>query len=192
MPDLASLKENMEKMKIAQEIMVQMNFDPTVSGDYFGTVIAVLNKMEELLTKEQRLALMEHEGCCTGGEHDITDIAFAAKHADKTLAEKIELARTAFDVFPILNDDGTITGILYGHQNGVHTGKTTCSCANIIREVKDTSTVPITYCGCCAGNLMYHFQKALGIKLRLKDIVSSPLNTNGEKMCGFLYEVIDV
>ena len=191
MPDLTTLKENIEKMKIAPEIMAQMNFDPTVSGDYFGTVIAVLNKMDKLLTKEQRLALMEQEGCCKGGEYDEADIAFAKKYADKTLTEKTKLARTEFDVFPILNDDGTISGILYGHQNGVHTGKTTCSCNNIIRNVKDLSTITTTYCGCCAGNMLYHFQNALGVKLRLKDIVSSPLNTNGEKMCKFMYEVID-
>ena len=198
MASLESLKKNMEKMKISPEIMAQMNFDPSMSDTtYNGTVRILLAKMEELLTKEQRLTLMEKEGCCKGFEDedgiemDAKDRAFVEKYTNKPLAEKIRLHNTEYDVSSVLNGDDTITIYWSGYQNGVHSGKTTCSCPHIIREVKDISTIAITYCGCCAGHMKYHFELALEIKLRLIEIISSPFNTNGEKGCGFLYRIIN-
>jgi hypothetical protein len=196
MASLETLKEIIGKMEIKPEIIKQMIFDPSVTGStYNGTVRNLLAKMEEFLTKEQCLAIMEEEGCCKDGDEDgaedqAIDNAFFAKYLDKTLEEKIRLFNIEAGIPTLLNSNGTITTYFSGYQNGVHKGKTTCSCPHIIREVKDFSTVPITYCGCCAGNIKYRYKKALGIDVNLKEIVSSPLNSNGEKRCEFLFNVI--
>jgi hypothetical protein len=89
---------------------------------------------------------------------------------------------------PQLNDDGTFTITMSGYQNGVHTGKTTCSCG-LVKKLKQPFSVSSTYCGCCAGHFRYHYQNMLGVAVRLKDVISSPLNTNGEKPCRFLFEI---
>lgn len=89
---------------------------------------------------------------------------------------------------PQLNEDGTFTITMSGYQNGVHTGKTTCSCG-LIKKLKQPFSVSPTYCGCCAGHFRYHYQNMLGVAVKLKDVISSPLNTNGEKPCRFLFEI---
>lgn len=191
------VKSIMQKNKIAPEIIAQMDFEADVKGNNPLPIIAVIDKMDELLTKEQSLAVMEEQGCCKGGDRDKACKEFGIAHKDKTLAEKIETMKEErlknqglFYVFPpTLNDDGTLTIQYGGYQNGVHTGKNTCSCG-AIKKLKQPFSVSPTYCGCCAGHFMHHYQNALGVKLRLKEIISSPLNTNGEEPCGFRFEIV--
>jgi len=37
----------------------------------------------------------------------------------------------------------------------------------------------------------YSHEFALGVKLRLKEIVSSKANSDGEKRCEFLFEIVE-
>jgi hypothetical protein len=132
---------------------------------------------------------MGPEGCCKGGKRDADCKAFGKEHKDKTLAEKLALMFSVeYMMNPRLNGDGSFTITMSGHQNGVHTGKTTCSCG-AIKKLKQPFSVSKTYCGGCAGHFLYHYQNALGVKLRLKVIDSSPLDTNGEEPCSFTFEV---
>ena len=184
-PSLNKIKKTMTDLKIAPEAMAQMDFAEKSPL----SVINVIDKMDELLTKDQQLAVMEQQGCCKSGQRDKDCRAFGKEHAGKPLAEKLKLlAKVQYMMVPQLNDNGTITVTWGGHQNGVHQGATTCSCGTI-KKLKQPFSVSSTYCGCCAGHFLYHYQNALGVKLRLKDIVSSPLNTNGEKPCSFVFEV---
>jgi hypothetical protein len=192
MPILRKMKATMLKLKIPPEIMSQMEFDVQKDdGDDLHIIIPVIDKMDELLTKEQVLAVMERQGCCKSGKRDKDCKAFAKEHADKTLAEKIALLpNIQYMMAPQLNDDGTMTVEWgKGYQNGVHTGEATCSCG-AIKKLKQPFSVSETYCGCCAGHFLYHYQNALGVKLKLKKINSSPLNTNGEKPCSFTFEIL--
>ena len=50
--------------------------------------------------------------------------------------------------------------------------------------------MPINYCLCCAGHFRFHYQKALGIKLRVKKIVSSAFDSNPQ-YCSFIFEIIE-
>lgn len=50
--------------------------------------------------------------------------------------------------------------------------------------------MPLTYCLCCAGHFMFHYQKALNIKLRVKKVVSSIINSEGKEPCVFIYEIV--
>jgi hypothetical protein len=189
MPSLEKIEKTMIKEKISPEIIKKMNFTLPVNND-IQNIIAVINKMDKLLSNEQCLSIMEKQGCCKSGQRDRDCKAFGLKHKDKPLGEKIKLLSSIqYMMTPKLNKDGTITVCLSGYQNGVHKGKTTCSCGQI-KALKQPFSVSPTYCGCCAGHFLYHYQNALGVKLRLKEIVSSPLSTNGEKHCEFKFEII--
>ena len=190
MPSINKIKKTMQKQGISEEILSQFDFTYE-KGNRPEPFIALIDKMDELLTKEQCLSIMEHEGCCKGGQRDKDCKAFAKEHADKSLKEKLALMpNIQYMMNPVLNDDNTITVTMDGYQNGVHTGKTTCSCGTIMK-LKQPFTMSATFCGCCAGHFLYHYQNALGVKLRLKEINSSPLNTDGEKPCKFTFEILD-
>lgn len=193
MPNLKQIKKIMQQQNISPDIIAQMDFDADASGNNSFPVIAVIDKMDEFLTKERKLAVMEAQGCCKGGYRDKECRAFGEKYKDKTLAEKIALLKTdgiQYIFPPALSADNTLLTLTFGgHQNGVHKGKTTCSCG-AIKKLKQPFSLSSTYCGCCAGHFLHHYQNALRVKLRLKEIVSSPLNTDGEKPCEFIFEVV--
>jgi hypothetical protein len=180
----------MQKMGIAPEILAQMDFDADDSGNNVLPRIAVIEKMDELLTDEQKLTIIGYEGCCKTGKRDKDCKAFYKEHKDKLFNERLALMFTVeYMLNPRLNDDGSFTITMHGHQNGVHNGKTTCSCG-AIKKLKQPFNISKTYCGCCAGHFLYHYQNALGVKLRIKEINSSPLNSNGDDPCAFTFEVI--
>jgi len=181
---------SIRKLGIPEEIISQFDCSGNKKGNPIEPTIEFIALMDKLLTKEQCLAIMEEQGCCKSGKRDKDCKTFGREHAKKPLAEKLALlSGVEYMMAPRLNDNGTITIEWGGHQNGVHTGKTTCSCG-MIKKLKQPFTVSPTYCGCCAGHFLYHYQNALGVKLRLKEIVSSPLNTNGDKPCSFTYEIV--
>ncbi len=189
MPTLKKIRDTMKKQKIDAGIMAQMDFEADCNDPQ--NLIVLMDRMDALLTKEQCLAIMEKQGCCKSGKRDKDCKAFALEHADKSLTEKLKLiSNVQYMMAPCLNADGTITVTFDGYQNGVHNGRTTCSCGSI-KKLKQPFTVSPTYCGCCAGHFLYHYQNALGVRLRLKEINSSPLNTNGEKLCSFTFEILD-
>jgi hypothetical protein len=187
MPNLEKIEKTMIREGISPDIIKKIKIDHPVNNDT-QNVIAVIDRMDKLLSNEQKLAVMEKQGCCKCGQRDRNCKAFGKEHKDKSLAEKIKLlSGTQYMMAPHLNSDGTISVSYGGHQNKVHTGKTTCSCGQI-KKLKQPFSVTTTFCGCCAGHFLYHYQNALGVKLKLKEIVSSPLNTNGEKHCEFKFE----
>lgn len=188
MPTLKKIRDTMQMQKIDDEIMAQMYFEADCNNP--NNIISLIEKMDELLAKEQCLSIMEKQGCCKGGQRDKDCKAFAKEHGNKTLSEKLALMSTIqYMMSPYLNADGTFTITFGGYQNGVHAGKNTCSCGSI-KKLKQPFSVSPTYCGCCAGHFLHHYQNALGVKLKLKEINSSPLNTNGEKPCSFTFEVL--
>ena len=61
----------------------------------------------------------------------------------------------------------------------------------LYKEQGKSLNVSKTFCGCCAGHVRNTYQYALGVKLQLKKIVSSPINSDGKKRCEFLFEIIE-
>lgn len=190
MPGIEKMKASMCELGVSEDTLSQFDDFSDQKGYRPEPRIDFIDLMDKLLTKEQCLAVMEKQGCCKSGKRDKDCKTFGKEHAKKPLAEKLSLLSGEENMMaPRLNDDGTITIEWGGHQNGVHTGKTTCSCG-AIKKLKQPFSVSATYCGCCAGHFLYHYQNALGVKLKLKEIVSSPLNTNGDKPCSFTYEIV--
>ena len=187
MPSKKKMCASMRKIGVPEDVVSQ--FDCTdQKGNRPEPVIGFLDQMEKLLTKEQCMAVMEQQGCCKGGKRDTDCKAFGKEHKDKPLAEKLALmSNIEYMMLPRINGDGSFTITMTGHQNGVHAGKTTCSCG-AIKKLKQPFSVTSTYCGCCAGHFLYHYQNALGVKLRLREIDSSPLDSNCENPCSFTFE----
>lgn len=190
MPSIKKIHQTMVKQGINDDVLEQFDFTEP-KGNNPIPIIEFIDKMDKLLTKEQCLAVMEKQGCCKGGKRDKDCKEFAKENSEKSLTEKLSLMSSIENMMaPSLNDDGTITVRWGGHQNGVHSGHTTCSCGTIMK-MKQPFTISSTYCGCCAGHFLYHYQNALEVKLKLKEIVSSPLNTNGEEPCAFTFEIMN-
>lgn len=182
-------KQTMTRLGFPEDIISQFIVSE-LKGNLPEPRIDFINQMDKLLSTKQCLAVMQEQGCCKGGKRDKDCKAFGEANKDKPIAEKLALMFTIENMMsPSLNDDGSFTITMSGYQNGIHTGKTTCSCGTI-KKLKQPFSVSKTYCGCCAGHFLYHYQNTLGVKLRLKEIVSSPLNTNGEKPCSFTFEII--
>jgi hypothetical protein len=178
----------MKDAGVLPEIIEQFDFESAFRSNPAAR-IALIDKMDELLTPEQCMAVMEKQGCCKTGTRDKDCRAFAKEHGGKSLDEKVKLlSGVQWMMSPVLEGD-TITVTWGGHQNGKHQGKTTCSCGTIAR-LQQPFTVSKTYCGCCAGHFRYHYQNALGVKLRLKEIVSSPLDSNDENPCSIRFEIV--
>lgn len=179
----------METLGIAPEIVAQMDFDADENDPQ--AVAALIGQMDALLGEDERLRVMERQGCCKTGLRDKRCRAFFAEHGDKPLAEKLRLlAEVPYMMAPRLSDEGDVVVTFGGYQNGLHEGATTCSCG-LIKKLRQPFCVSRTYCGCCAGHFLHHYQRALGVRLRLKAILSSPLDTNGAEPCSFAFEVLD-
>jgi len=191
MPYPHKIKNTMLKQGISENIIEQFVFPDSIKLE---NTIAFIDQMDKLLSKEQCLAIMEEQGCVKTGKMDVASRAFGKEHAYKTLEEKIKLldeANIPYRPFGQcrLNPDGTLSvgGYEYGHK---HEGNYKCGCHEIKKLPQQPTNISRTYCGCCGGLWRHLYQNALGVKLRLIEIVSSPLSSNGEKPCEWLFDII--
>jgi hypothetical protein len=130
---------------------------------------------------------MEEQGCFKGDSTAKPFIEFGEKHVGKTVEERLKLfdeLNASYKVPCSLNEDGTLS-IYFCIIEG---DKTKCICRQKPKDVamKDVS---LTFCACCGGHLRFTYQLALGVRLRLIEVVSSALNSGGEKRCEFLFEI---
>lgn len=141
-----------------------------------------LNAMEEQLTKEQRFRLYEQNGSCNGTGYDKERKAFALEHADMPLAKRLELFTNTYGRRAVLNDDNTIT-VTFACKHGYYK-----------HAPKGNFQYPAsleTYFERCAGGRLYEYQKALGIKLKIKSVDVSPLRENIVNPVVFTFEIVD-
>lgn len=193
MPLLRTIKKleaTMRNQGIKEEIIDKFHFQ---KADTEEKIIELVNKMDELLSKEQCLSIMEQHGCCKTGKVNHTSIAFNREHNKKTLEEKIALipqSNIAYKMQCRLNANGTIT-IFDGDDAVYQEGSIICGCYTI-RNLPQPVNVSKTYCGCCGGLYRHMFQNALGVKLQLIEIVETKISSRGKKnKCEFVYKIID-
>jgi len=137
---------------------------------------------------------MQNQGCCKTAKHTAHAREFGLQHAVKSLEERVKLFIENYDPKKHLTDkppcwlntDGTLSVQWASYKKDGGFG---CVCAPI-KKLPKPVYVSRTYCGCCAGHIRHMYQYAFGVKLRLKEIVSSPLDTGGKGHCEFLFEVI--
>lgn len=137
--------------------------------------------MEKYLTSEQRYRLFEQNGACRGTGYDKERKAFAHEHARLTLAERLSLFIKNSGRNAVLNDDNTITvtfACTHGYYKRVQEGR----CHTLPPSIE-------SYFERCAGGRLYEYQKALGIKLKLKSVDISPLSQNMANPVVFTFEI---
>ena len=181
------IKRTMVEKGIPTETMEQFVFSETEAGTP-EEKIAFVNQMDNLLTKEQILSVMEEQGC-EKYLHD-SAVGLMEKLRGKPIKERIEILNsTKMNEQPRsrLNDDGTLS-IFWWYKE--ESKKFICVCP-IMNKLSKPAPVSLTYCGCCSGHVKYHFQNFLDVKLRLKETVSSPLNSKGEKYCEHRFEITE-
>jgi len=187
MPNLLKqIPETMRKQGIAEETIAMFNVPETGGSE---AVMELITQMDNLLTKEQRLAIMQEQGCCKTGKPAAPHRAFGIEHKGKTLAEKVELLNKSDILHKApchLNGDGTLS-VYWGADD---LKNKSCPCG-FTRKLPENYDVPKTFCGCCGGHIRSNYQKSLGVKLWLKEVVSSSSSSGGKKRCEFLYEVVE-
>lgn len=181
--NILEIKQTMIDKGIPKEVMEQFVF-PESKDETPEEKIAFVNQMDNLLSKVQILSVMEEQGC---NKNEPT-AEFMLKLKDKSIGERIKILNAmGINEFARsrLNDDGTLSIFWDFEENGKYI--CVCPCMNTLSK---STTVSLTYCGCCSGHVKYHFENSLGVKLRLIEIVSSPISSNGEKQCEHLFEII--
>jgi len=140
--------------------------------------------MNEHLTQAQRFHLYETNGGCNGTGYDKARKAFALEHAHMPLADRLALFEKTFHrCKAVLNDDNTIT-VKFACSHGYY---------KRAKEGKYTSPPPAveSYFERCAGGRLYEYQKALGVKLKIKSVDVSPLNEDVKNSVIFTFEIVD-
>ena len=145
--------------------------------------------MDRLLTEEQRLSVMEQQGCHVNGKPAAEHVAFKLTHAGVPLEKKVRLYNESKIMYKLpcrLNPDGTLTVAWSFGEDGAYV----CVCG-IIAELTLPAEMDVspTFCGCCGGHARQNLQRALGVKLRLKKIVSSAVSSKGKKSCEFTFDI---
>jgi len=187
MPNLIKdIKNTMTKKGISEEVFTQFDFSE-VNYNQPERILALINQMDTLLSKEQCLSIMEEQGCCTTGKPAKAHSDFGKKYAKKTVEEKIALfdkLETPHKPLCKLNKDGTLS-VFWGTGNE---GDYKCVCG-FMRKLSQPVNVSKTFCGCCGGHARKNLQRSLGEKLQLKKIVSSAISSKGKKHCEFIFKI---
>ena len=191
MPSARAIKTTMLKKGIPEDTINQFVLpDPASKGAQWSEeYIAFFGQMDRLLTEEQRLSIMERQGCCVTGKPAAEHVAFKLAHVGVPLEKKVRLYNESKMMYQLpcrLNPDGTLT-VAWSHGED---GSYRCVCP-IIAELTQPVDVSPTFCGCCGGHARQNLQRALGIRLRLKKIVSSAASSKGKQSCEFLFEILN-
>jgi len=181
--NIKEIKQTMIDKGISTEVMEQFIF-PETEDETPEEKIAFANQMDNLLSKDQILSVMEEQGCSKDEHPEIW-----LKLKDKPIEERIKILNAmSVNEYPRsrINDDGTLSIFWNNYKEN---GKYLCVCP-IINNLSKPTTVSLTFCGCCGGHVKYHSENSLGVKLRLVETVSSPISSNGEKYCEHRFEII--
>lgn len=188
MPNLMkTIKQTMIEQGIAVETIEKFAFHKTDCRS--EDVMTLIRQMDCLLSKEQCLSIMQEQGCCKTGIGPSAHRKFGQENRGKTLQEKVTLLNEVQMPHKApchLNEDGTLS-VYWGVED---LKKKSCPCG-FIKKLPDNYEVPRTFCGCCGGHIRNNYQKSLGVKLRLLEIVSSSSSSGGKKRCEFLFEVTE-
>ncbi len=156
---------------------------------YADYMAAVLAKCDALLNLDTFSAAMFDRACCKSGYRLTNAKQMAKEHGDKPLEEKLKILGTLkYMGKPFLNEAGDIETVAVGGHG--FTGMY-CPCWRLKGLTPSDGPMPLSYCACCAGHFQFHYQKALGLTLRLKKVVSSTLNSGGKEPCVFQFEIIN-
>lgn len=150
---------------------------------FFRHAVEVL---EQSAAPESVRELMEWNACCKSGAREKASKQFARENSALSLEEKLEKIGTVpYMGRPVLESDGTLVLHAVTWLDGA-TYRCACSQFN---GLKLTQPIGKSYCLCCAGHFKYHYEIMLGVKLQTLEVVSSPLESLGQKPCVIRYAI---
>ena len=179
----------------------QNNIDKKLIREIIGNedLVEVITRMETSLDSNMVCEILDSCACLGSKEYLIKCKKIGKELTGESLNEKIiHLNSKIFTSESItLNNDGTLSAVMVYKNNDMYS----CVCsATVCKDVKvsdlalskgnsDDRVMPLTYCLCCAGSFRRHLQLMLNIELKTKKIISSPINSRGEKPCEFVFEI---
>lgn len=148
-----------------------------------------LDIMDAQLAPDIVEQILEANACCKSGARLKQSKAFARDHAALSVKEKLaKIAQAPFLRMgvPSLEADNLlrIDAVSY-----IWEGRYACACSNF-NKLKRDYAVSRHYCYCCGGHFKFHYQIMLGVTLKMREVVSSPLDTDGASPCVFLFEIV--
>jgi hypothetical protein len=175
--------------------LAEQNIDEKLTKEIIGNgdLVDITTRMEKLLDPEITYQILDSCACGIG----VKEIKGIKEIEADTLKEKINkiayLGDFHSDWSVSLHQDNTLTAGWTIKENDNYA----CVCSSVVNngvKVKDllheNRSMPFTYCFCCAGHCRRHLQKLLDIQLRTREVVSSPINSKGQKPCEFIFEII--
>jgi hypothetical protein len=178
----------------------QKNIDKKLIKEVIGNedLVEVITRMETLLDSDIMYESLDSCACLGGKDYLKKCEKIGKELTGESLNEKtIHLNSNIFASESIvLNNDGTLTAVMAYKNNDRYS----CVCsATVCKDVKvsdlalsksnsDDRNMPLSYCLCCAGSFCRHLQLMLNVNLKTKKIISSPINSRGEKPCEFIFE----
>ncbi len=188
MARIYGIKKRLELNKVDKKIIKE------IIGN--NDLVDIVVRMEKLIAPHMMHEIFDSCGCGGGRDYIKHCEKIGKELTGKPLEEKIKLINSDSEQI-VLNNDNTLTIVL--HYNNGNNYKCVCSAAIktgiIVSDLAqgagaDGRIMPLTYCFCCAGSYRRHLQLKLGLDLKTKEILSSPINSKGEKPCKFVLEII--
>lgn len=175
--------------------LLKYNIDEKLAKEIIGNgnLVDIITRMEELLDSEITYQILDSSACGTS-QKELNGIK---KIEAETIDEKINKIAQLEDFHSnwniSLNQDNTLTaGWVIMEKDDF-----ACVCSAVVSKnlkVSDLShkdrTMPLSYCLCCAGHCRRHLEKLLNLQLKTKEIVSSPINSKGQKPCEFIFDIV--
>lgn len=193
MPCPEKFKETLLESSIPKDVVARINegFEETCSSSHKKERANYFKRATDILCEECDInvvhSLYEKNACCLHGAREKNSKEFAKKYAHLLFRERIEHIFEAPNMgSAILESDRIIRVNAVSYK----TGETySCACSNFNKSGY-TESVRRDYCYCCAGHFLHHYQIMLGIKLRVLEIVSSPLDSAGAMPCVMKFEIL--
>ena len=194
MPDVKEFVASMRKVGVAENLIdqiLQVDYEKhknpcQENANYFARAMP---KCEELLGFERTAEIMFGRACCKSGFRLENARKMHLEHGHRLLSEKLEILGTLkYMGQPGINEDGDLATVAVGSY-GFDT--MSCPCWRLKGCAPADGPMPLAYCLCCAGHFQFHYQKALNLKLRVKQVKSSMLNSGGKEPCVFVYQIIE-
>ncbi len=185
----------MAKLSGLKTKLLRFNVNENLAKEIIGNgdLIGVTERMEKLLAPDIVYQILDSSACATS-KKELNSL----KEIDgETLEKKIEKINFLSDFHKDwevrLNSNNTLTAGWVIKENN----EFACVCTSSVNKklkVRDLThenrTMPLTYCLCCAGHCRQHLEKLLDIQLKTKEVVSSPINSKGEKPCEFVFDIL--
>lgn len=140
-----------------------------------------LQVMETELGLEKTREIFEANSCCKSGARLKKSKEFARINSSVEIEQKLAKIRRAAYMnmgSPRLDEHGDIIIDAVNYRDG---DRFACACPAISRQKIQPESR--NYCYCCAGHFKFHYEIMLDCKLMVAEILSSPLDSDGQMPC---------